>query len=251
MIRRLVLATVLLASPVLAQRETFTNTNGWLAWFGDIELSDRWFVDYDLNARRSGPYDEVQQYLWRASVRFNVLPNLRVGLGYAGSDTHPYGSLPIALRTPEHRVFEQLQLVHATGRVQWTHRYRFEQRWGGRMALVQGEPEVQTWVRTNRGRYLVRATIPLQGNTLDANEWFATVGDELFMNWGANIQQNVFDQNRLMGTVGRRLGARTRLEVGYLEHLVERPNGRQLERNHTILTTLTTSFSLKRAAGSR
>ena len=70
-----------------------------------------------------------------------------------------------------------------------------------------------------------------------------TVGDELFMNWGANIQQNVFDQNRLMGSVGRRLGPHLRLEVGYTEQLIERASGRQLERNHTLTTTLTTSFA--------
>lgn len=239
---RVLVLSLCLASPVAAQRETYTNTNGWLAWFNDIELSSRWFIDSDLNVRRSGPYDEVSQYLWRVSLRRNLTPNLRVAVGYAGSDTHPYGDLPIALRTPEHRVFEQMQLLHATGRTQWTHRYRLEQRWGGRMALEDGEPEVQNWVRTNRMRYLVRGTVPLQGTTLDANEWFMTFADELFMNWGANIQQNVFDQNRIMGTVGRRLGSRLRLEVGYMEQLIERPNGRQLERNHTLLTTLTTSM---------
>ena len=242
MIRRLLLASVLGSCPVLAQRETYTNTNGWIAWFNDIELSPNWAIDSDLNVRRSGPYDEVSQYLWRVSLRRNLASNVRVAVGYAGTDTHPYGSLPIALRTPEHRVFEQLQLGHATGRVNWTHRYRFEQRWAGRMALEGGEPAVQDWIRTNRGRYLVRATVPLQGSSLDANEWFVTIADELFMNWGANIQQNVFDQNRLMATFGRRFGSRVRLEVGYLEHLVERPSGRQLERNHTILTTLTTSM---------
>ncbi|MBL8982153.1 MAG: DUF2490 domain-containing protein [Gemmatimonadetes bacterium] len=241
--RLLVICLLCSAAPAMAQRETFTNLNGWLAWFNDVELPHGWFVDSDLNARRSGPYDEVQQYLWRVSLRRNLMPNVRVAVGYAGSDTHPYGDLPIALRTPEHRLFEHLQLLHATGRTQWTHRYRLEQRWGGRMALEDGEPQVQNWIRTNRFRYLVRATVPLQGTTLDVNEWFVTVGDELFMNWGANVQQNVFDQNRLMGSVGRRLGSRMRLEVGYTEQLIERPNGRQLERNHTLTTTLTTSFA--------
>ncbi|MBK8248399.1 MAG: DUF2490 domain-containing protein [Gemmatimonadetes bacterium] len=243
---RVLALSLFLSSPALAQRETYTNVNGWLAWFNDIELSSKWFIDSDIQVRRSGPYDEVSQYLWRASLRRNLTPNVRVAIGYAGSDTHPYGDLPIALRTPEHRAFEQLQLAHATGRTQWSHRYRLEQRWGGRMALEGGEPQVQNWVRTNRMRYFVRATVPLQGPTLDANEWFVTFGDELFMNWGANIQQNVFDQNRLMASVGRRLGSGLRLEVGYMDHLIERPNGRQYERNHTLMTTLTTSVGRRR-----
>jgi hypothetical protein len=242
----LLLLALGLSTPALAQRETFTNVAGWIAWFNDVELSNRWSIDSDMNARRSGPYDEVSQFLWRVSLRRNLTPNVRVALGYAGTDTHPYGDLPITFRTPEHRLFQQLQLTHATGRTQWTHRYRLEQRWGGRMELEDGEARVQNWVRTNRIRYLVRATVALQGPTLDANEWFASVGDELFMNWGANIQQNVFDQNRVLASVGRRLGSRMRAEVGYTEQLVARPNGRQLERNHVITTTLTTSLSLRR-----
>lgn len=248
MIRRLLLGSALLATPVLAQRETFTNTNGWFSWFTDVQLAPQWAIDGDIQIRRSGPYDETAQYLWRVSLRRNLPGNVRVAVGYAGTDTHPYGSLPIAYRAPEHRAFQQLQFGHNAARTSWTHRYRLEQRWSGRVADVGGEPEVQNWVRTNRMRYLVRGTLPLQGATLDPNEWFVSLADELFMNWGANIQQNVFDQNRIMLTAGRRLGSRHRLEVGYMDHLVERPNGRQLERNHTILTTLTTSFSLAREA---
>ncbi len=244
--RLLACLLLLVATPLAAQRETFTNVNGWLNWFGDIELSERWAIDFDGTMRRSGPYDEIAQYLWRASLRRNLAPNVRVGVGYAGSDTHPYGDLPIALRTPEHRLFEQLQLAHATGRIAWTQRYRFEQRWTGRVALARGEEQVQNWIRTNRARYLVRATIPLQGPILDRNEWFVNVSDEVFINWGANIQNNVFDQNRLAATIGRRLGSRLRLEAGYMEQLIARPNGRQLERNHTLTTTLTTAFSLHR-----
>ncbi len=225
-----------------AQRETRENLNTWFSWFGDIELADKWAIDFDVSARRSDGVNETAQYLWRASVRRNLLPNLRVGIGYAGTDTHPYGKLPIAFRAPEHRLFQNVQFTHPISRVQMTHRYRFEQRWAGRVALDDGEERVQNWVRTNRGRYLVRATIPLQGATLDAGEWYVNAGDELFMNWGANIQGNVFDQNRIQVTIGKRLTGNARFEAGYMEQLTQRPNGRQLERNHTITSFVTTSF---------
>jgi hypothetical protein len=248
--RHFIRAIVISAPPLVlpAQREVRENALAWFNWFGDIELNDRWAIDFDGTVRRSDFAREPGQYLWRASVRRNLTPNVRVGFGYAGSDTHPYGKLPIAFRTPEHRVFEQLQLVGSIGRVQMQHRYRFEQRWGGRVAVVNGEESVQNWVRTNRARYLVRATVPLSGRTLDVGGWYLNLADELFMNWGANIQQNVFDQNRATVTVGRRLSTGARLELGYMELLLQKPNGRQLERNHTLMTTLTTSFAPFRRA---
>ena len=240
----LIVGILLVPSRLIAQRQTFENVNAWASWFGDVELSKRWSIDHDLNWRRSGPVDELAQWLWRVAIRRTVSPNLRVAFGYAGSDTHPYGELPVAFRTPEHRLFEQLQLYHAVNRVQVTHRYRLEQRWTGRVAAVGGDTSVQNWVRTNRARYLARATIPLQGKTLDAGEWFVNVGDEIFLNFGANVAQNVFDQNRMQGSIGRRLSSGVRLELGYVEQLIQKSNGRQLERNHTITTALTTSFHL-------
>ncbi|MCC6319663.1 MAG: DUF2490 domain-containing protein [Gemmatimonadaceae bacterium] len=247
---RACLAVSLLVVPALvhAQRETFENVNAWLSWIGDIELDPRWAIDFDGSLRASGPVDQLGQVLWRASVRRNLSANVRASVGYAGSDTHPYGKLPVAFRAPEHRLFQQLQLTHPAGRVQFTHRYRFEQRWSGRVAVVGTDTSVRNWVRTSRLRYLARATIPLQGATLDANEWFVNVADEVMLNFGANIANNTFDQNRMQLGIGRRLGRDYRLELQYLDHLVLRPNGRQLERNHTIVTNVSTSFRLRRSA---
>ncbi len=238
----LLACSVLWTSTASGQRETRENFNVWLNWFGDIELNDKWAIDFDGSVRRSDGVEETAQYLWRAAIRRNVLPNVRVGLGYAGTDTHPYGKLPIAFRAPEHRAFQELRLTQSAGRAQVVHRYRLEQRWAGRVALENGEERVQNWVRTNRARYFVRATIPLQGNTLDAGEWYLNVGDELFINWGANIQGNVFDQNRIQITAGKRLGRNVRLEAGYLDQLIQRPNGRQLEQNRIFTMILTTAF---------
>ena len=244
-VRRVLLLCATLAAAsrgAQAQRDVRENVNAWFTWFGDIEVDERWSVDYDVSLRRSGPLDEPAQSLWRVGIRRNVSPNVRIAIGYAGSLTYPYGEVPIAYRTPEHRIWENVQLSHAVWRLLVTHRYRIEQRWSGRVGLVNGEETVQNWVRTNRGRYLARATVPLQGGTLDADEWFVNASSEVFLSWGANVQQNVLDQHRLQGTVGRRIGTRARLELGFLEQLVQKPNGRQLERNHTLMTIATTSF---------
>jgi hypothetical protein len=70
--------------------------------------------------------------------------------------------------------------------------------------------------------------------------------DELFMNWGSEVAANIFDQNRLQFMIGRRMSDALRLEVGYLDQLIQRPNGRQLERNHTLMTVISTSLRRQR-----
>lgn len=225
-------------------RVTRENLNAWVTVTGDVRLSRRWFFDYDASVRRSGPWDEMQAILPRASVRYQPNSSIRFNWGYAFSEVWPYGKLPNAFRSPEHRMWEQVQLAQTVGRVAVTHRYRLEQRWLGRVALEDGEEQVQNWVRTNRFRYRVQGTLPLQGKTLDDREFYVAGNAEVFLNWGANVQYNVFDQNRMSLALGRRFSDKLRVEVGYLEQLAEKSNGRLLERNHTILLGFYPSASL-------
>lgn len=225
-------------------RSTRDNVNAWLTVSGDVRLSERWYLDYDPSLRRSGPADEMQQLLLRFGARYQPTAAVRLTWGYAFAETWPYGKLPTTYRFPEHRMWEQLQLNQSIGRVALNHRYRLEQRWLGRVALEDGDERVQNWVRTNRFRYRVQGTLPLEGKTLDNGEFYLTANDEVFLNWGANVQYNVFDQNRIVLAVGRRVSERLRVEVGYLEQLIEKANGRQLERNHTLLLSVYPSISL-------
>ncbi|MCC6931400.1 MAG: DUF2490 domain-containing protein [Gemmatimonadaceae bacterium] len=224
-------------------RQTRENFNAWFNVVGENRLSRQWYLDYDVSLRRSGPLEEMQQLLPRLGVRYQVNPAVRVTWGYAFAETWPYGKLPNTFRFPEHRMWEQLQLNHAVGRVALNHRYRLEQRWLGRVALEDGDEAVQNWVRTNRMRYRLQATLPLQGKTLDDGEFYLQGNNELFINWGANVQFNVFDQNRTILAVGRRFSEKLRAEVGYMEQVVEKSSGRQLERNHTLIFALYPNLS--------
>jgi hypothetical protein len=237
----------LLPTTAAAQRrDSREQATGWISLNSDLQLSPRWFFDTELNIRMSGPVSEIAQAFPRLSLRYQPAPSLRFNWGYAFVETWPYGKLPVALRFPEHRMWQQVQVNQGLGRVAMTHRYRLEQRWLGRTALEDAEPRVQDWVRTNRFRYRVQATIPFQGRTLDDGEFYANVSDEVFLNWGANVQRNVFDQNRLAGSIGRRLSPSWRVELGYLEQLLQKADGRTLERNHTVLLSVFTNVRLDR-----
>ena len=174
-------AFVLCASPARGQlRQTADNFNAWFSTYGEVGIAGKWGAMYDFSMRRSGPVDELYALFARAGVTYAINPSVRVAIGLNRSETWPYGDVPIAYRTPERRIWEQLQLTHAAGRVGFTHRYRLEQRWQGH----KNPPDdgVTNWVRTSRFRYQVRATVPLQGKTLDPHEWYITGADEVFLN---------------------------------------------------------------------
>lgn len=245
--RRLIgvlIACALFAVPAKGQlRQTADNVNAWFSNYGELEIAGKWGAIYDFSVRRSGPLSEMYAVFARGGLTYAINPSVRVAWGANRSETWPYGDVPIAYRTPERRMWEQLQLTQSVGRVFIAHRYRLEQRWQGHKDPPSDE--VTNWVRLNRFRYQVRATVPLQGKTLDSHEWYFTGADEVFLGFGSNVQYNTFDQNRAALALGYRFNKSFRFETGYMEQLSLKSNGKQLEDNHTVTFSLYTSFSLK------
>jgi len=219
-------------------RETRDNTNLWLTLNGEYEVRPRWFADYEVNVRFSGPLHETMQFIPRLSVRYQPRSNLRFNWGYNFAETWPYGEYPVALRFPEHRMWEQLQYTHPMSRLTVSHRYRLEQRWTGRTLRVGDDVQVSDWVRTNRLRYRVQGSLPLPGRPFASRSLYTSASAEAMVQWGANIQGNTFDQYRLIWLAGRRPPGGLRMETGYMQQVVLRGNGRSVERNHTIMFTV-------------
>ncbi len=237
-------AFALFASPARGQlRQTGENFNAWISTSSELELGGKWGAMYDFSVRRSGPLDEMYAILGRGGITYAIHPSVRLAVGLGRSETWPYGEVPIAYRTPERRAWEQLQLTHTAGRVAIGHRYRLEQRWQGHKDPPSDD--VTHWVRSNRFRYQVRATVPLQGKTVDPHEWYFTGADEVFLNFGSNVQYNTFDQNRAALSLGYKFNTTIRLETGYMEQLALKSSGKQLEDNHTVIFSVNTNFSLK------
>lgn len=227
-------------------RQVADNATAWFMYFGDHAVSRRWALNAEAQARRAGVPAGLggwQQLLLRSGVTYTLAPGVRLTAGYAHVSTWPYGEQPALARFPEHRTWEQLLLGHTTGRVAWQHRYRLEQRWADRPLDASGARD-RTY--TNRARYMVRATLPLRGRTLDAGEPYVSAYEEVFAGWGRNVGRNVLDQNRLYGALGWRFGATTRVEGGYLQQLVLKSNGVQMERNHSLQFAVYQSAPLHR-----
>lgn len=236
------------ARPLAAQRTAYTNFNSWYIFGADVSLNARWSVLLDLQDRRSGPIKESQAFFIRPSLSYSLSPNVKLGFGVSRTASYPYGKIPIAYTIPEWRTFEQITIAHSTGPLAFAHRYRLEQRWRGFRGADTSDHHVDHWVRLSRFRYQVKAILPLPGPTVDVHEKYLTAYDELFIGFGSNVQYNVFDQNRATIGLGWRFADRWRTEIGFLEQLLLKPNGRDLEKNHTLTLGLYYTRVRKRAS---
>ncbi len=217
-------AMVIIFSPLstIARRLSDYNTTGWIAGFGSITLASRTSLWLEYQMRREGLVTNWQQSLARAGLQHHFPNGISVMAGYAYITTYPYGTYPAGpYPVPEQRIFQQLMWNDKISRINLNHRIRLEQRFGGKLDQQAPNPEITDWIYTNRARYQLRTSVPLNKHLQGDNTWYAAAFNELFIGFGKNVQQNVFDQNRISMLLGYQFNRSFRLEGGYLNQTVQ------------------------------
>jgi hypothetical protein len=202
-------------------------------YFGDhpIKAGSPWGIHLEGQWRRADLGLKWQQLLLRPAVNYQVSKNVSLSFGYGFVESHPYGDNPSLGNTPEHRVYEQLSIVRRIGKLDFTNRFRLEQRNIGVLAAQPGGGyDVDHYRYENRIRYQLRTTIPFSTGSRN----YLALANEIKFNFGKNVDGNVFDQNRAYAAYGRNLGHQTNLELGFLEQTIQRRGGVHFEHNHTL-----------------
>lgn len=229
-------------------RSTSDNGATWLAYTGVHPLREGspWRLHVEGQLRQSPGVERPLGRLFRTALLHTLGASATTGAGYAFFRSYPYGGFsdeaPIA---DEHRIYEQLDLRHATGVLRFAHRHRLEQRWIEQIARdAAGVERRDGWRYVNRYRYQFRTTVQRHPN--DVAQPYLTAYDELFIGFGRNVTGNVFDQNRAFAGAGYRWGDALRVEAGYLNQYVLRGNGREVEQNHTLFVGFASDAPLLR-----
>lgn len=233
--RFLVIPVLLLTFNTVAQNDRlndFNNTN-WLQAFNTISLNKKWSLHLEYQWRRENGLKHWQQGLLRIGANYKINDNVIAHAGYAWAETFRYGDYPIANNGtfPEHRLYEQLTLRQPTGKLLFTHRFRIEQRWLGRVrAGSAGNREIEDWFFLHRFRYQFRTQLPfwVKGD----KQVYGVAADEIFIGAGKNLGTNIFDQNRIFLLLGFKLNKKIAIEGGYFNQTLQQ--GRRIN-NSTIM----------------
>ncbi len=230
-------------SNIFSQRNYRNNNNAWIVYSGDHKVSSHWGVHLEFQERRSDYLESNQQRLIRLAINYHALPQAFISLGYAFVNTYPYGIFPTQLSFPEQRIYQQLQLSNVFGRIESQSRFRLEQRW---LKLPIRIDSISSRLDENKyfGRFRMaqRFSLPLYGEKIVDKSIYATITEELFVNYGKNVGNNIFDQNRLLLGIGYKVPKAGRVELGYLFHRLFRSDGIRVENNHTIQLALYSNF---------
>ena len=225
-------------------RITDKNNIGWYNANITLNFSDRWGFQSEYHWRRTGYGENWQQGLLRLGVNYKLTPETLLRVGYGWAETYPYGDIPLngfGKDFSEHRIFEMMQFSNKLSSVNISHRFMLEQRWVGRYSSANLDSE-DSFVYTNRIRYMLRLQLPIY------KDLYVAAYDELFVGFGENVGENVFDQNRFGALVGYPITKNFKLEGGYLSQIVqlgrEVDNKNVFQRNNGFIISGLFTFDL-------
>jgi hypothetical protein len=208
-----------------AQNTIDDQIHGWAVYQGNHKLNSKLDLHTEYQWRRADGFANWQQSLARVGLDYRLYPNCTFSGGYGWIISYPYGSQPLAAKTQEQRLWQQVNLKAQYGSIQIQHRYRLEQRL------------IDTLFR-QRIRYRAQVIIPLAKKGLVNHAPFLNVNNEIFLGFGKGIGKNVLDQNRFIAAFGWYFNQDFNIQLGYLNQFVLKPDGLHMERNHTLWTSI-------------
>lgn len=216
---------LLIATTGAAQNTRLRDNNniGWYAGTGTFIFTNKWSAHLEYQWRRDNYITNWQQSLLRTGINYHANSNTSLRVGYAWAETYAYGDYPInafGKTFTEHRVYEVATLTQRSGSLDLSHRIMLEQRWLPRYAsAASAKPD--EWLFANRARYMLRLQHSLKGKTLEDKEPYIAAYDEVLIGFGKNVNENIFDQNRLGILLGYRFSKGFRLEAGYISQVLQ------------------------------
>lgn len=210
---------------IKAQNTRITDNNNiaWFTYTGTFKLDDKFSIHTEYQLRRDEFISHWQQSLIRTGLNYNLNPKVVARLGYANIETFDYGDYPIngiGKQFTEHRVYEVATINDQINIFEISHRFMLEQRWLGKYSSAQLDKEDQ-WSYVNRIRYMYRMQIPLKGKIIKNNTPYAVIYDEILLGFGENVNENIFDQNRLAILAGYKFSPMVKIEGGFFSQIIQ------------------------------
>lgn len=199
-------------------KETEYTQQSWFAYCNQTRLTNRSGIWLDLHLRLDEDFKPAVS-IFRGAYLFYLSDQSRLAAGYAYATQYaPDDSSSPDI--PEHRLWQQIQWFE-------------KKKWFSTMQWLRLEERFRTKVEENkltsdysfnyRIRYAVAFTIPLKGKTVTPKTPFLFINNEVMVNFGSEIVNNYFDQNRFFAGVGYQITPALNAQIGYLNVFQQLP----------------------------
>ena len=197
----------------------------WLAYFNQTRLNARWGLWGDFQMRTREEFtDHFSTGIARAGITYLIDDNVRLTMGYGFINHYPVNAA-VTVSQPEHRPWQQVQWFTKNKRTRMMQYIRLEERY--RRRYLSNTELADSYTFNFRLRYNFLYQIPLHAKGLIPKKLSAIINDELHINFGKQIVNNYFDQNRFFLGLNYAIDASNNLQFGYLNTFIQTAAGNQ------------------------
>jgi hypothetical protein len=195
----------------------------WLGYMNQTRFSKQWGMWADLHLRtKENLFDNYSQAIIRLGLTYYVSNTTKLTAGYARVFIFPADNHSGVTR-PEHRPWQQVQWHTNFTRTRMMQWIRLEERFRRK---IKDPATLADGANFNwRLRYNIWYEVPLVKNGLDPNSFSFIINDEVHINFGKEIINNYFDQNRFFLGFKYQLSKSSNIQAGYMNLFQQLPAG--------------------------
>ncbi|MDH5475253.1 MAG: DUF2490 domain-containing protein, partial [Cyclobacteriaceae bacterium] len=216
-----IISLLFVSNLVAAQTKHIAHNNDlWSTIYGNLKINEKWGTDLELHFRTANMGSDKQQILVRPSIYYMLNKNLSFNIGYTHIETYPYGEQAIAFQTPENNIWAQILLKQNISKINISHRYRYESRWIGNIALLNGIEYLEKYTHRNRFRYRLSLS-----RTIKTSKFSIKIFNELFINFDDEIVKNPLDQYWFFAGINYKINKIFGAGIGYMWQVINKSDG--------------------------
>ncbi len=215
----------------------------WLANTSLVRLSNKWELLSDLHLRTKENFaSNFSISIIRVGLNYYITPYTKFTSGFAwvnlfAGDDHKN------ITQPELRPWQQLQWTTKYGKYKTTQHFRLEERF--RHKILNHDALAEGYNFNFRLRYNLLYEVPLSKNTQKPGAFSLVAFDEIFVNFGKEVINNYFDQNRFFVGLKLQTSANTNLLLGYQNVFQQLSKGNQYKNINGLRVTFYQNIDLR------
>ena len=221
---------ICICNHAFAQKQTTHIQQTWAGYINQTRLSDHWGIWLDMHLRTKEDFvSDLSTAIFRPGISYFANDRLRFTLGYAYVNFFPADDHP-GVSQPEHRPWQQVYWQIPGKRSRVINTIRLEERYRRK---IKNADELDEGYNFNfRARYNTILLLPLSKNAFAKNTLSVSMNNELFVNFGKQIVNNYFDQNRLLVGFAYHVTEKDYLHFGYMNLFQQLPAGNKYRMFH-------------------
>ena len=221
---------VLACNVAFSQKQTTHIQQAWFGYVNQTRFADRWGIWFDLHLRTKEDFvNDLSTGIVRGGITYFANDRLRFTAGYAYVNFYPADDHP-GVSQPEHRPWQQVLWQTPGKKSRLANAIRLEQRY--RRKIKDSDELADGYNFNYRARYNTMLTLPLSRKAFAPKTLSLSLNNEIHVNFGKQIINNYFDQNRLFAGFAYHVNAHDYLQFGYMNLFQQLPAGNQYRSFH-------------------